>query len=224
MKLFDGVPGFSATSAGGWPNGTSTLKISLLIGAFGLVSASPATSSGTSIQVPQEMRAARQTSAGVPVQTSDLNVAGEAIAELRRLTGLTWEQLARLLDVSRRSLHFWASGQTLSPANEERLQRLVSYVRKVDRGSAAANRAALLSPADDGQLPFDLLAAGDYEGALWMMGNSDTKSRAPQRKKEWSGRPEPASPASLVGALQDRPHREAGVSRGLTRSGLRGVK
>ena len=35
---------------------------------------------------------------------------GAAIAELRRVSGLTWDQLARLVGVSRRTLHFWASG------------------------------------------------------------------------------------------------------------------
>ena len=37
----------------------------------------------------------------------------QEIAELRSLSGLTWEQTARLLGVTRRSVHFWASGEVL---------------------------------------------------------------------------------------------------------------
>src|SRR4030065_864926 len=36
-----------------------------------------------------------------------------AIAEIRRLTGLTWGQIAEIFDVSRRTIHFWASGKPL---------------------------------------------------------------------------------------------------------------
>jgi DNA-binding transcriptional regulator YiaG len=42
----------------------------------------------------------------------------QAVNELRKLSGLTWEQLATLFNVSRRSVHFWASGQSLTSANE----------------------------------------------------------------------------------------------------------
>ena len=35
----------------------------------------------------------------------------KAVSELRRISGLTWEQLAWLFGVSRRSVHFWASGK-----------------------------------------------------------------------------------------------------------------
>src|SRR5262245_15054918 len=34
---------------------------------------------------------------------------GSAVMEIRRLSGLTWEQLSALMGVARRSLHFWAS-------------------------------------------------------------------------------------------------------------------
>ena len=86
--------------------------------------------------------------------------AGAVIGELRRLSGLTWDQLARLFGVSRRSVHFWASGKPMAPSNEEHLRRLLAVVRKVDRGSARANRAILLGADEDGISLFDLLAAG----------------------------------------------------------------
>ena len=36
--------------------------------------------------------------------------ARDGIFELRRLTGFTWDELALLLSVTRRSLHLWANG------------------------------------------------------------------------------------------------------------------
>ena len=74
-----------------------------------------------------------QTTAGAPVPLVAAP-AGAVIGELRRLSGLTWDQLARLLGVSRRSVHFWASGKPMAQSNEEHLRRLLAVVRKVDRG------------------------------------------------------------------------------------------
>ncbi len=96
-----------------------------------------------------------------------------AISEVRRLSGLTWEQLAQLFGVSRRALHFWASGKPLSAQNAEHLQRLLAVLQRVDRGSASANRAALLAPIK-GVHPFDLLARHDYEDAVQLVGASPT--------------------------------------------------
>ena len=55
--------------------------------------------------------------------TADAENTRQAISELRRISGLTWEQLGELFEVSRRSVHFWASGKPLNAANEQRLMR-----------------------------------------------------------------------------------------------------
>jgi len=79
-----------------------------------------------------------QTSSGSSVGSSvgSSDDAGTAIAELRRRSGLTWDQLARLFEVSRRSVHFWASGKVMAAAHEEHLQRVLAAVRRLDRGSS----------------------------------------------------------------------------------------
>ena len=56
-----------------------------------------------------------------------------AVSEFRRLAGLTWEQLARVFGVARRSLHFWASGPPINAGNEEHLRRLLAVLRQADR-------------------------------------------------------------------------------------------
>ncbi|HEY5958499.1 MAG TPA: hypothetical protein VIV60_18180 [Polyangiaceae bacterium] len=165
-------------------------------------------SSGT----PQWPCRIEQTTAGAPVTPAE--PAGAAIGELRRLSGLTWDQLARIFGVSRRSLHFWASGKPMAPSNEEHLQRVLAVVRKIDRGSASANRAALLAGRKDGLLPFDLLIAKDYERVTSLLGEGDAR-RVPPRKlsKEPHRVRAPRAPEELVGALQDRIHRDSGAFR-----------
>ena len=80
------------------------------------------------------------------------------IAGIRRLSGLTWEELAGLFSVSRRTLHYWASGKPIAAANEQRVSRTLATLRRADRGEARLNRAALLaaSPEGDG-IVLDLL-------------------------------------------------------------------
>lgn len=83
----------------------------------------------------------------------------EAMLELRRLSGLTWEELASLLSVSRRALHSWANGARLSSGNEHKLRRALAVVRANYRGSAADVRDYLLQPSEEGQLTLQKLAA-----------------------------------------------------------------
>ena len=136
---------------------------------------------------------------------------GSAIAELHRISGFTWEQLARLFKVSRRSFHFWASGKAMTSANEEHLQRLLSAIRKVDRGSAAANRAVLLAVRDDGNIPFDLLAEGQYDRVSAFIGPGLSQPRTPLvPSTEAKAARVPRSPAKIVDARQERIHVEKG--------------
>lgn len=154
-------------------------------------------------------RSVEQTTAGAVVLS--VQPAGAAIGELRRLSGLTWDQLARIFSVSRRSLHFWASGKPMSPSNEEHLQRVLAVVRKIDRGAPSANRTALLGVREDGSIPFDLLVAGDYERALSLLGPGDARRASPPKlSEEARAARAPRPPEELVGALQDRIHPTSG--------------
>jgi DNA-binding transcriptional regulator YiaG len=180
---------------------------------FGLTFRDAGTSATSALPSEPALDTSEQTTSGAFVTPHPR--ARAAISELRRASGLTWDQLARLFGVSRRSVHFWASGSVMTPANEEKLQRVLAELRKADRGSASANRAMLLSVGATGVLPFDLLAAGQYERAGDAMGpgrgrptishpgvsQADKAARAPMR------------PEDLVGALQDRIHQDRNVVR-----------
>ncbi len=151
-----------------------------------------------------------QTTAGAPAV--EAASAGAAIGDLRRLSGLTWEQLARLFNVNRRSLHFWASGKTMTPSNEEHLQRLIAVVRKIDRGSASENRTLLLGVREDGSFPFDLLAAGDYDRVVSLLGPGSGRKVVPPSRlsPEVQAARAPRPPEQLVEALQNRIHPPSG--------------
>ncbi|MFB2923296.1 MULTISPECIES: helix-turn-helix domain-containing protein [Aerosakkonema] len=150
-----------------------------------------------------------------PQPTASTEATRTALNELRKLSGLTWEQLARLFNVSRRSLHFWASGQPLSRFNEESLNRLLGTIRYINRGSASINRSILLSPSSDGKIPLDLLVAGRHEEVKQLIGSGN----APQRPQLQPLSPDaiasriPQKPEELVDALHDPIHREVGRSR-----------
>lgn len=151
-----------------------------------------------------------QTSGGASIVIQE-DTAG-AVAELRRLSGLTWEQLARLFGVTRRSLHFWASGKPLTPANEERLNRTLATVRKIDRGSSGTNRALLLSARASGQIPFDLLVEGRYEPVVALVGSGDALLGpvSPRLSEVAQAARAPFAPERLADARQDRVHVEKG--------------
>lgn len=132
-----------------------------------------------------------------------------ALAALRRLSGLTWEQLARLFRVTRRSLHFWMSGKPMTPANEVHLHRLLATIRQIDRGSARPNRELLMAGRGH-TTALELLEKGDYDGVLALIGhgNPPPQMRIPRPAKEARAARTPRPPEELVDALQDRVHLE----------------
>lgn len=159
-----------------------------------------------------------RTNSGLPLSFPSANSAEAnraALNELRKLSGLTWEQLAKLFNVSRRSLHFWASGQPLSRFNEENLNRLLGTIRYINRGSASVNRNLLLSPGRDGRLLFDLLVAGEHEQVKRVLGagNAPQKPQLLPLSKDASASRMPPPPEDLVGALQEPIYRGVGRTR-----------
>ena len=204
-------PPFDSTSAAGAMlkrQARETVFVGCILAGFG----TSAAHAQPTHEVLRSARLAEQTTAGASLPSID--VAGASIGELRRLSGLTWDQLARLFNVSRRSLHFWASGKPMAPSNEEHLQRLLRVVRAVDRGSASVNRTALLGACEGGALPFDLLAAGEYDRVLALLGRGESQpARPPKPSQESKAERMPRPPEELIGALQDRVHREEGPGR-----------
>lgn len=137
-----------------------------------------------------------------------------ATSELRRISGLTWEQLAEMFGVSVRTMHFWASGKALNADNERRLFRVLDVVRSGDQGSARKNRAALLvSEANISAL--ELLRDGRFEEAQArvQVETPATRHLGPKLSPSERAKFTPPPPAELMGALHEPIHQSTGRSR-----------
>lgn len=153
-----------------------------------------------------------RTSAGPTSQiaifpTAESQTAASAVLEIRRLSGFTWEELADVFDVSRRSVHHWAGGKTITASHDQRIRRVLAVLRRLDQGSAAQTRNLLLSSDTQGVSILDMLKAGAFDRAMERAASiprfarphlTPLSAEAQQRRK-------PLSPVELVGALQDTP-------------------
>lgn len=86
--------------------------------------------------------------------------------ELRQISGLTNEEIAYLLGVSRRSFQAWLAGGAISARKEERLRAVVDAVRHINTTSAADTRTKLLNRDTQSVRPYDLLAEGRFDAAI----------------------------------------------------------
>ena len=137
-----------------------------------------------------------------------------AISELRRISGLTWHQLGQLLGVSRRSVHYWASGKPLNAGNQKRLMRVLDIVRAAYRGSARGTRAALLD-VGEGTTPLDMLATRRFDDARRALGQGRARpvpALAGLSAEARTAR-KPLPPEELYDAKSERVHRELGRAR-----------
>lgn len=136
---------------------------------------------------------------GTAVFSSDAAYAS-MIYDIRRLTGLTWEELAALFNVNRRSVHYWANAGALKPHNAHHLKAVFETVRQFDRRGASAARLALLTPNAAGNRPLDLLASGRYREAIAVFNSMPRLNTQPP--------PHPIKilprPAELMSGVSDR--------------------
>lgn len=70
------------------------------------------------------------TATGLPhrTETRGTREVSALVSELKTDSGLTADQLGRLLGVSRRSVHNWAAGSTVAPVHEKRVRELSDLV------------------------------------------------------------------------------------------------
>lgn len=88
------------------------------------------------------------------------------IAELRRISGLTWEELGTLLGTSVCDAQRWASGGRISASERTHAERVLDVFREADRGAAQVNRRLLFDGRiDGGESPFSLLSRRQYQAA-----------------------------------------------------------
>ena len=102
-----------------------------------------------------------------PVVTPAAEVLATSASLLERIhegSGLTWEQIAKIFNVSRRSVHLWLSGGRMSAANEERLIALERFVFSI-QADPATRRHQILASTDAGPSFFDSMRRDQASGA-----------------------------------------------------------
>jgi transcriptional regulator with XRE-family HTH domain len=90
-----------------------------------------------------------------PARAGSAADAAAAVRELRRRSGLTWQELADALGVSRRAVHLWVNGGGVSTWHIRMIDHLTGLVSELAADDPAVTRERLLAPQPSG---FSLLA------------------------------------------------------------------
>ena len=143
---------------------------------------------------------------------------GEAVLEIRRRSGLTWEELGDLFNVTRRSVHHWASGKPVSAMHERMIRRVLAAIRRLDQGSISTGsvhrrrlcfwtRVQLLAVDDTlGASALKLLKEGRFDEAIARVeGVQAPEYRHIPLSRMAQNTRRPPTPALLLEADQDRP-------------------
>ena len=191
------------TSAGG-PMRRTGLAVTIA----GILVTSPPSGSATSnpYETPRPVERTTTGPSGqirhVPVEST-----AEAILEIRRRSGLTWEEMSDLFNVSRRSIHHWANGKPPSAGHERTLRQALAAIRGLDQGDRRGTRTRLLAvdhPA--GLSALDMMREGRFDEIMAPAEGART-SRRPRvplsREAREARRPPP--PMLLLEAEQGRP-------------------
>jgi hypothetical protein len=70
----------------------------------------------------------------------------EIVRNIHEDSGLTWEQISRLVGVSRRAVHMWATGAHVNARHMELLAAIGRLVAGLPASTASQRRALLLGP------------------------------------------------------------------------------
>jgi transcriptional regulator with XRE-family HTH domain len=93
-----------------------------------------------------------------PAPLVDQSAVPGMLQRLRRLSGLSWGEIAEAVGVSRRTIHNWLAGARVAAVHLTRLLELSRVVNIVATGSAETTRTALVQPNANGRSILDDLA------------------------------------------------------------------
>jgi hypothetical protein len=96
---------------------------------------------------------------------SPATATADSVRDLREFSGLNWDELARLFNVSRRTVHYWATGGRMNQFHAQRLNTISQTLRPLAQGTREATRAALLAPDASGSSEYQrlLMASADTD-------------------------------------------------------------
>jgi hypothetical protein len=90
----------------------------------------------------------------------------DVLGRIKSASGLTWEQIARLVGVKRRSIHNWLNGGTIASEHEERLHALDSVIDAAAKGRSPHETRAWMRNRSNGASVVELFEAGMIDQAL----------------------------------------------------------
>ncbi|WP_245364229.1 hypothetical protein [Sinorhizobium americanum] len=174
---------------------------------IGLLSSRATSSSQTLTSMPTHGTLLRRgTASGV----SPTVLAGQVdvprmLAEVKRITGFSWEKIGGLVSCSRQTVYNWTQGEAIKPENVKQVVALHETITHIDRGSQSET-AALLATSFGGRTIFDMITAGEFATARRLAGKgvgrptarwTPTERASSGRLDHWTDRiaadaPEPA--------------------------------
>lgn len=113
--------------------------------------------------------------AGVVARAVNAFVPRDNLFEIRRLTGFTWNEIAALLCVDRRTVHNWVKGSAIREANRNKVADALRVLRYLDRGAAAQNRTILALREAGEDAVSDLISKDLFEEAKRRAGPGITR-------------------------------------------------
>lgn len=107
-----------------------------------------------------------------------------ALATIRMRTKLTWDQLAQIFGVSRRTIHFWSSGAPIKTANSEQVFSLLRRVTGTAEEDTSVLRSELIANAG---LPGQVLAKKPLHGLKGAILEYDSRAiYTPKTKRQFA--------------------------------------
>jgi hypothetical protein len=91
------------------------------------------------------------------------------LKEIRDMSGLTLEEIAPLVGVTRRSIHHWRADRPISARKEQRLRAIRDTLDALAGKSADEIRAMLLERLPGSMRPYDLIAEGHFDVAFKLL-------------------------------------------------------
>lgn len=132
---------------------------------------------------------------------------------LRKTADLTFEELARLLRVSRRSIHLWENGQPVSRASETAIEEAVRFLESLGDLPPAVLHGILLTPISRGTCVIDQVLR-DPKQALAAARVSQTRPHGmPVVSKAARMERAPTSPIVLLSAVEVPVQSDSGKGR-----------
>jgi DNA-binding transcriptional regulator YiaG len=110
---------------------------------------------GTPAMPPQAARALDE--GRTSFQMASRSLLFHDVGRLRDVSGLSWQQIADAVGVTRRSVHYWANGGKISALHQARLHDVAATIAPYRHHEPEQVRAALLAIEPDGESPLSRL-------------------------------------------------------------------